>query len=163
PVVVVLQGKLPAGPLANDVKEPSVQRQVGGEGLECVNDLLGALLDVIHLEALVIEAVNGIFIPPLPTALGQELQQLLVARGYSFQCVGFVLPFLPPVPFPLPEPLLLIHGQPLGHWFASAYRCVSVMIYNPPSAATGVLLIARRISITSGSFFCRPCVNTYTS
>jgi hypothetical protein len=71
----VLGRELVTGPQRDDLQEPRVERPVGGQIPEGRHDGLRLFLEVVDLEALVVETVDGILVPPVTAALREEVAQ----------------------------------------------------------------------------------------
>ena len=80
PAIVVGSRELVARSLANDLKEPWMQRTVREKATEPPNDGVGLLLKPEYFDALMIEAVNRVFETPMVGRCVQKRFERLVLR-----------------------------------------------------------------------------------
>jgi hypothetical protein len=90
PIQVVLGQERLACSSSNDVNKPRVEHGARQEFTKESHDPFGLHLQRVHLEALVIEPIDRIFVPPMVVARPQEIAQVWqVALEVSQQrCLG---------------------------------------------------------------------------
>lgn len=79
PIGVVILLEFPSRSLFHDLQEPAIQWSIGRETLQHAHKAQGLVLEIVDLEALMIEAVNGILETPLAGTFVEESSQLVSA------------------------------------------------------------------------------------
>ena len=85
PVGVVRRLERLTGALLDDLSEPGIQRAIGREALHHAHDADRLLLEPVHLEALMVEAIDRILESPVARALIEERRQFSAARAKASQ------------------------------------------------------------------------------
>src|SRR5205809_845613 len=78
----------------DDLHEPGIELQVRSQALKAGNNSFRLRLDVEHLQTLMIETINGIFIPPMIATLVEQRLQFLDSYSDRLYEIRFIDPLL---------------------------------------------------------------------